>query len=66
MAFHDIRFPRHISLGAEGGPMRRTQIVTLASGAEERNSPWERVLGDKHPTTEMLKQNLDSFLKFRG
>ncbi|MCI5048697.1 MAG: DUF2460 domain-containing protein [Aquisalinus sp.] len=40
MTFHDIRFPRRISLGAEGGPMRRTEIVTLASGAEERNSPW--------------------------
>ena len=40
MTFHDIRFSRQISLGAEGGPIRRTEIVTLASGAEERNSPW--------------------------
>jgi uncharacterized protein (TIGR02217 family) len=40
MAFHDIRFPVDISLGAEGGPRRRTQIVTLGSGHEERNSPW--------------------------
>ena len=40
MAFHEIRFPDDISRGARGGPERRTQIVELASGDEERNSPW--------------------------
>lgn len=40
MAFHDIRFPLEIALGASGGPERRTEIVTLGSGREERNSPW--------------------------
>ncbi len=40
MAFHDVRFPTGISLNASGGPERRTDIVTLASGYEERNSPW--------------------------
>ncbi|MBW7057546.1 DUF2460 domain-containing protein [Paracoccus bogoriensis] len=40
MAFHDIRFPDNISRGARGGPERRTQIVELANGEEERNSPW--------------------------
>ncbi|MGL5008959.1 MAG: phage distal tail protein, Rcc01695 family, partial [Paracoccaceae bacterium] len=40
MSFHEIRFPASLSLGAVGGPERRTQIVTLASGAEERNTPW--------------------------
>lgn len=40
MAFHEIRFPTNISLGASGGPERRTEIVTLANGYEERNSPW--------------------------
>lgn len=40
MAFHDVRFPTSISLGAQGGPERRTEIVALASGREERNSPW--------------------------
>ncbi len=40
MAFHDIRFPVRIAFGATGGPERRTEIVTLGSGAEERNSPW--------------------------
>lgn len=40
MAFHEIRFPAGISLGATGGPERRTEIVVLGSGAEERNSRW--------------------------
>ena len=40
MAFHEIRFPLGIALGASGGPERRTEIVTLGSGREERNSPW--------------------------
>jgi uncharacterized protein (TIGR02217 family) len=40
MAFDDIRFPTAISRGASGGPERRTDIVTMGSGAEERNSRW--------------------------
>tara|TARA_R110002110_G_scaffold24174_10_gene90986 strand:+ start:1544 stop:2182 length:639 start_codon:yes stop_codon:yes gene_type:complete len=40
MAFHDIRFPLDIAFGSTGGPERRTEIVTLGSGFEERNSPW--------------------------
>src|SRR4051812_508070 len=40
MAFHAVRFPLDVALGARGGPERRTDVVTLASGAEERNSRW--------------------------
>lgn len=40
MAFHPVRFSLDIALGARGGPERKTDIVTLASGAEERNSRW--------------------------
>ena len=40
MAFHELRFPDNISRGAKGGPERRTQVVTLASGDEERNASW--------------------------
>ena len=41
MNFHEIRFPTRLSFGATGGPERRTEIVTLANGFEERNTPWE-------------------------
>lgn len=40
MAFHEIRFPANLSFGSVGGPERRTDIVSLANGFEERNSPW--------------------------
>ncbi len=40
MAFHEIRFPANLSFGSVGGPERRTEIVTLSNGYEERNSPW--------------------------
>ncbi|MGY6549260.1 MAG: phage distal tail protein, Rcc01695 family [Roseinatronobacter sp.] len=40
MAFHEIRFPANLSFGALGGPERRTEIVELANGHEERNTPW--------------------------
>ena len=40
MSFHEIRFPTAISRGATGGPERRTDVVALGSGHEERNSRW--------------------------
>lgn len=40
MSFHEVRFPIDISFGASGGPERRTEIVTLGSGHEERNTRW--------------------------
>ena len=40
MGFHEVRFPASLSFGSVGGPERRTEIVTLANGFEERNSPW--------------------------
>lgn len=40
MNFHDVRFPAPLSAGSSGGPERRTEIVTLSNGFEERNSPW--------------------------
>jgi len=38
--FHEVRFPTAIAFGASGGPERRTEVVTLGSGHEERNSRW--------------------------
>jgi len=40
MAFHAVRFPLDVALGARGGPERATDVVTMASGREERNSRW--------------------------
>ena len=40
MNFHEVRFPAPLSAGSRGGPERRTEIVTLRNGAEERNTPW--------------------------
>ena len=40
MAFHEIRFPASLSFGSIGGPQRHTDVVTLANGHEERNTPW--------------------------
>ncbi len=40
MGFHETRFPASLSFGSVGGPERRTDVVTLANGFEERNTPW--------------------------
>ncbi len=40
MNFHEVRFPAPLSAGSSGGPERRTEIVELRNGFEERNSPW--------------------------
>lgn len=37
--FHEVLFPVDIAFNSEGGPTRRTDIVTLVSGHEARNSP---------------------------
>lgn len=41
MTFHNVNFPASLSFGSVGGPERRTEIVTLSNGFEERNTPWE-------------------------
>lgn len=40
MAFHEVRFPTAIAFGSAGGPVRKTEIVALGSGYEERNAVW--------------------------
>lgn len=40
MSFHEVRFPPGLSFGSLGGPERRTEVVTLTNGFEERNTPW--------------------------
>jgi len=41
MAFHAIRFPLDVALGARGGPERKTDVVTLTGGGEQRNGRWQ-------------------------
>lgn len=41
MTFYETRFPTRIAGGAQGGPMRVTDVVSLRSGFEERNSIWQ-------------------------
>lgn len=38
--FHEIQFPLAIAFHSTGGPVRKTEIVTLGSGYEERNAVW--------------------------
>jgi uncharacterized protein (TIGR02217 family) len=40
-SFHEIQFPLRLALGATGGPVRRTDIVSLSSGRENRNNRWK-------------------------
>src|SRR5690606_23282522 len=40
MGFHEVRFPANLSFGSVGGPERRTEVVALTNGFEERNTPW--------------------------
>ena len=40
MSFHEVRFPVALSFGSSGGPERRTEVVTLASGFEHRTTAW--------------------------
>src|SRR5262249_53243524 len=40
LGFHEILFPLDIALRSAGGPLRRTEVVVLGSGAEERNARW--------------------------
>ena len=70
-AFHEILFPLDIALGGAGGPERRTEIVALASGREERNARWAHSrrrydAGYGIKTFEALSQVIAFFEERRG
>jgi uncharacterized protein (TIGR02217 family) len=44
-SFLNISFPPFVARGATGGPSFSTNVVTLASGAEERNILWANARG---------------------
>jgi hypothetical protein len=47
-AFHEVRFPEFIAVGARFDPSWKTSIVEFASGQEQRNQEHEdsKILGD--------------------
>ena len=40
MAFSETRLPARLAFGSTGGVERRTDVVQLASGYEQRSTPW--------------------------
>jgi uncharacterized protein (TIGR02217 family) len=47
----DIRFPDAVARGATGGPGFSTNVVTLGSGAEQRNIQWADARGEWNIST---------------
>jgi uncharacterized protein (TIGR02217 family) len=71
MSFHEILFPLDIALKSAGGPERKTEIVALGSGAEERNARWAHSrrrydAGYGVKTLEALSQVVAFFEERRG
>jgi len=69
--FHEILFPLDIALRSAGGPQRRTDIVALGSGREERNARWAHSrrrydAGYGVKTLEALAQVVAFFEERRG
>ncbi|MEP0519656.1 MAG: DUF2460 domain-containing protein [Hyphomicrobiales bacterium] len=77
ISFHETRFPIAISFGSTGGPERMTEIVTLGSGHEERNSRWAdsrrrydagygvRSLDDLHAVVDFFEERRAKLYGFR-
>ena len=75
--FHEIRFPGAIAFHSSGGPERKTEIVTLGSGFEERNAVWAnsrrrydvgygiRTLDDLHGVLEFFEARMGCLYGFR-
>jgi uncharacterized protein (TIGR02217 family) len=75
--FHEVRFPVALSFGSSGGPERRTEVVTLASGAEHRSTAWAhgrrrydaglglRSLDDIHETLAFFEARRGRLFGFR-
>jgi len=76
-SFHEIRFPVRIAFGAAITPERRTEIVTLGSGFEERNTRWAhsrrqydagqgvRTIDDLHDIVDFFEERRGQLYGFR-
>ena len=69
MSFIEIQFPTDISYGATGGPVYSTDVVTMFSGHEQRNSNWKNARGKYNIAsgvkTEAQWHNLIAFFRAR-
>jgi uncharacterized protein (TIGR02217 family) len=70
-AFHEILFPLDIALKSTGGPQRRTDVVVLGSGREDRNARWAHSrrrydAGYGVKTHQALSQAIEFFEERRG
>jgi len=77
MTFHEIRFPTAIAFHSTGGPERKTEIVVLGSGFEERNGVWAnsrrrydvgsgvKTLADLHQTIAFFEARMGRLYAFR-
>ena len=75
--FHEIRFPTAIAFHSSGGPERKTEIVALGSGFEERNAVWAnsrrrydvgygvKTLDDLHAVIAFFEARLGRLYGFR-
>lgn len=67
MSFLETQFPADISYGAIGGPTYSTDIVTMFSGHEQRNSNWKNARAKYNIATgvkiEAQWQTLISFFR---
>jgi uncharacterized protein (TIGR02217 family) len=75
--FHEVRFPTAIAFHSTGGPERKTEIVTLGSGFEERNAVWAnsrrrydvgygvKTLDDLHATIAFFEARMARLYGFR-
>jgi uncharacterized protein (TIGR02217 family) len=77
VTFHEIRFPTAIAFHSTGGPERKTEIVALGSGFEERNGVWAasrrrydvgsgvKTLDDLHAAIAFFEARLGRLYAFR-
>ncbi|HEY0281406.1 MAG TPA: DUF2460 domain-containing protein [Rhizomicrobium sp.] len=77
MTFHEIRFPTAIAFHSTGGPERKTEIVALGSGFEERNGVWAgsrrrydvgsgvKTLDDLHAVVAFFEARMGRLYAFR-
>ena len=76
-AFHEVQFPLRLALGTSGGPVRRTDIVGLSNGRENRNARWRdsrrsydagsgiRSIGDLYEVLEFFEARRGALYGFR-